>query len=237
MLFEWFCKYFVFRPSILYSGVNGAFIHSEFLSPFRHCHGYPVKRQYSRASGVPSLLSQSRPFAVLRTVVAIIVSAFNGMFGCWPISHVVNKYSKIIPTRTYGYASSAVIRITRISMIVTPLAHRFPYTIIFMRRKAMNSKSIFSYTPARFNRFMSLCKMSITNNRFISAVTFTQPSRWPSEDLSERNKPTKPTSSNIYCIVVNWYKISFSHIATRFSNVIRGRLFPQPVLHYSMVSP
>lgn len=98
--------------------------------PLRDGHGLPIERKQNVQASVVVLGFARSPIAVIRSVVTIIVSAFNGMAPAWAVTDIGNESPKgVAPLRTDGDASASIRAVAFVSGVSAALNHCSPHII------------------------------------------------------------------------------------------------------------
>lgn len=111
--------------------------HTNGLCPLGNRLRLSTKANLMGAAGVVALLLLSRPPAVARFVIPVVVDAVELVLRAWPFSHVPEEVRKIFPFITYRYSSPAVVLIAGGFWISYPLEHPRPYGVFPFSRHAM----------------------------------------------------------------------------------------------------
>jgi len=217
------------RPTTAQSIADTGVSDRQALRPFHHCLGNAIKRKHPIVSGVVHLLLARSPHAILSRVAERIIDTFKRVVVRGSVAHIGQEHEKITPLRTRGNTSIAVVaRIFGVGVVGSG-SHCFPDTIHRSAGKPVGSRRTTSFTrfnlkaPARFSRLV-FCSNILQGNNF---GTSTRATEHP-ELMAAFSAMMKLNSSKPAVLVALLYN-GFSHIATRFSNVIRGRVFQHPV--------
>jgi hypothetical protein len=93
----------------------------------------------AKLSPVPILLTSGRPVAIIRRVVAVIVTSLQHHFRMWSQAHVFEKCKeRISPLRAYLYASFAVTLVVSIFGVFAATDHRAPSVVFHGSTQAVS---------------------------------------------------------------------------------------------------
>lgn len=162
------------------------------------------------AGGVPRaitrLFSTSRPAAILRGVVPIVINAVNRVSLRRPLSHIRQKCAERIPTLTNTNAASSVPGIARVSRVVTAAPHRIPRGIGNRSPTASFSGSVLLNATSTAPRALSTNQVSGRGQRGPTAFTLAYP--------AETDATVFATSKNLQLSELLTDQISrFSHLS------------------------
>lgn len=114
--------------------------HTELSRSVRHGHAFTADRDQTVRRRVVGLLSVGRPSAVVRSVIAIVVDAFNRMIVGRPLAHIREKLCEVsAPSFAYANTSCAVGVKACVASVVTTLLHVEPHTIFRRACSAVRS--------------------------------------------------------------------------------------------------
>lgn len=160
------------RPSLPESLREGLWFETTISSPLRNGERYSMINYNAVGSCVVGLLSASRPYAIIRRVVSVIVDAFNGMAWRWLVAHVTVEIQKrILPRSTKLYPASSIILVGMAFRIVASITNTSPTGINWRFAHAMS----FMRTTTRFS--VAGFYMLAFSNSFIAALANTIPFR------------------------------------------------------------
>lgn len=123
------CQRLFDRPSALETSVNRLSTDSRFIAPFSRCHRFSAKRQESSVSIVSVLLDRRRPFAILWTIVSVIVDSIDRMLVAWTPSHVFEKGFIPRPAFTNTDASRAIVFEGAMVFVIATAEHCRPCAV------------------------------------------------------------------------------------------------------------
>jgi hypothetical protein len=166
--------------------------------------GNPVK-----AGSILVLSFHSRPAAVARFVVSIVVDAINRVAGRWARPHVGNEISKGFPSVTDGNATASVpMVLIGLAGMAAPVQHRFPSGVFGRVGRAALS---FSGTPTTLG--LSSNKQGNANGDGLAAIATTKPAQGAALSVVDfyGRELAKTLSGVIFVIISNWGKLLRSH--------------------------
>lgn len=182
-LFNWLSDRSFRSPSTPYSAMRSLIRNSENPAPLFKRFFKSINDDIDAASFVISLNRPSRPYAIFRRIVFIVIDSFYRVFFGWSFSHIFQKIFKgFSPTFTYLYAATTIIFPTFIVSIFRSINHAAPYSI---KRVSFSPfcKTVFYHpfridfsiiTSARYSNFSS--KINACRYRLISTITDAIPS-------------------------------------------------------------
>jgi len=198
-----FCESNLNRPSNSDSCVNHTTTESSALRPFREAKSFALELNHPIFSSVSALLFLSRPTAVFRAVIPIIINSIKRHFGR-AATHISKKVFKRFNPPVANLDSPAAI----------------VFKSWIMRIQASRQHSVVNLINSRVSRFPMSCKsfgsqlipkaaaghtessleIIAINNGSFSAVAFTNPTCIPFEPSGVCNyRPSKkPSSGQIY---------------------------------------
>jgi len=225
------------RPSV---SVNSVFEHAPAKSssspPLGHGERYTVVCYQSVVAFITTLIEMCSPIAVIRRVVAAVVSAFNGVLWRWAFSHVANKVrNRFKPSVTHNNSTSTIV-FERSGIVV--IASRLnvavnapfdgmgqPVLSIVEWTRISSKASTGACDPVNQTCFANYgLSATRADAKIFNGLVF---------NGSDSGKPAEVFSSYIYRIGIKFDKLQLSHFVTSNNRLIRGGLFPQPVLHYN----
>lgn len=143
------------RPPARHSLANLSIIHSDMSSPLRSSHFLPAVFYKYIIGLVICLVEIISPVAILRAVVAVIVSAFNACFGLRSLTHIIKKALKgVAPAVAYFNTSTAIYRIFGIVRVVASSNYPLPSHMLRSPAHAVRSVMVVqffrNYAATRF---------------------------------------------------------------------------------------
>jgi hypothetical protein len=102
--------------------------------------GYP-----NIAARISVLFFRGSPTTIPRLVVAVVVNTINRVLGAWARPHVRVEFPEIIPSRTNGDTTPAVILEFLPSRVVNAAVHRCP-ALVFRAFMGLSIHPVFGYT-------------------------------------------------------------------------------------------
>jgi len=146
---------------------------SESTRPLSQPPSFSVVAQESRFACILSLLHGSRPFAISRFIVAVVVDAFNAMLWGRLLAHVLQELRKrIAPLFAHNYSATSVPVITGIVRVVAPRLHFAPRTVF---RRFISTTSTGAVASARLDGL--LFKIATSHDSGVTALTEALPAR------------------------------------------------------------
>jgi hypothetical protein len=113
------------------------------VCPLLQVHGNAVMSKHSITTSVIRLLFGSRPTAVARFVVAVVVDPVNLVLGRWLASHIFQEVrERVEPSLTDCNAALPVAVITAVGFAKTSSAHGYPRAILW-RGKSSQAFAMF----------------------------------------------------------------------------------------------
>lgn len=105
--------------------------------PLGACEAFSVERNQHVVASVAMLLDVSRPPAIPRFVVPVVVwESVYRVFGGWTRPHVSEKVLKRSPSFAYGYAACSVVFVARGILVRAPRPHAGPDSVLGGRMSA-----------------------------------------------------------------------------------------------------
>lgn len=137
---RWSRESFFCAPSISNnSEMNKVWIKAGQFRCFRHGHFIAIENNHAVAPCISSLLSRSRPAAVIRRIAFVIVDSIKAM-SVWTRPHgQIKRLETSPPFIADSYAARAIGGIFRIRFAIAPLFHALPCGVF---RSVIHSQSI-----------------------------------------------------------------------------------------------
>ena len=115
------------RPTFLQAFTQRVLVNAEFIGPVGQALRAPLERKPSVVSSVSILLAASRPRAVRRFVMTVVVVAFNGVLRRWPWTEVVvERLERMQPAVAHADTAAAVVMKLGVVRVVTTGLDRLP---------------------------------------------------------------------------------------------------------------
>jgi hypothetical protein len=132
------CKRTINRPIVTEQPVpQYATSKSSALTPFCQRERFATELYSAVSSCVSHLFLASRPAAIFRTIIYIIIYSVNASVRWW-LSHVMNKILKRHPSLANSNTTCSVLVITGMMRVVASSFHCTPYAIRSAIRHAMS---------------------------------------------------------------------------------------------------
>lgn len=164
-------------------------------APFRYGMRHTVHRQMMIAPRIIHLFALSRPTAIIRFIVTVVVDAIKRMLFGGTFAHILKKvFKRLHPSVTNQDASAPVVRVDGFCGIVAPLFHFAPNIMGARVRLAVfvlfGGHYFFAQTSTTAR--MSRCQVGRTDLRNRAANTFAPPSPRALSTFSEaQDRPTE----------------------------------------------
>lgn len=135
----------------------------------------------SKCSPIPILLRPGSPIAIVRCIIAIVVSSLKHHFRLRSKTNVFEECCKrISPSRTNFNTSSSIAFVIRILRVLTSSNHRAPRVILNCASPSMSSEpfntKFFIQASARACRSLLPHQRTLVEHFFSSAFTSAKPS-------------------------------------------------------------
>lgn len=116
-------------PPVLYPAVKSGRVHTTFSSPLGERLNASVKSQATVHPLVVILSFMRGPFTVIGRVAKIIVDALKRVVCGRTRTHIKDEIREGIPPFTNPYSASAVIMVSTLRWVLTPLTHLLPSVV------------------------------------------------------------------------------------------------------------
>jgi hypothetical protein len=175
---KWRSEQTLHRPSRAESCVDRVSGETLAVGPCLKTHRDAVPCKESVIRPIALLLIISGPSAIIGSITAVIVDAFNGVLA-GARAHVSYKVGEVAPTITNGDPTTAIVLISRIFQIVATALHSIP-NLILPRSRRVSGRAVFetllsSQASAAFRSATSEVQITRADVRFSPAVTYAQP--------------------------------------------------------------
>ena len=190
----------------IYAFVGAVARNIQFSTPYTQRLGAVLIVNHKRFLLVIHLLNQSAPFTVFRRIVTIIVDSFYRMPWRWPLAHIREEISKVIPSVADVYSAPTILSKFGVIRIITAISHSTPYTVFRNIRLSvfvpMFTQFLVTQTPATF-RFTTAQGGSIGACES-TTITHTQPENLSSLSCNrpQSNQSFKSLSCQVYETVI-----------------------------------
>lgn len=135
-----FSQGFFYTPSASVNpSYDSAIIKPKLPTPLSNGSSDAIHSEIGVCALVRHLLLNSRPSAVTRFIVSVIIDSINRVTRSRAFSHVCQEHSKILPLFAYGYASRSVDFMLWVFGVLASLLHPSPAVICFRGNCAMAS--------------------------------------------------------------------------------------------------
>lgn len=181
LLLHWLAQGVGWSPAKAKAVIDCYVRNSGSLRPLGHGKRQAAGGEFYRLSAVANLLSRSRPAAVLRAVIAVVVNAVDRVLGTWLRPHVGKEVLKRFqPSLADCDASTAVAGEFVVVSAVASAIDRLPARML---RSPSHAVSAFALTcplclPASARLGVPTAEMCAEYSRFFSALTKADPSRF-----------------------------------------------------------
>lgn len=151
------------------------------------------------------------PFAVFRRIRAIVIYAFDGVFGAGACAHISQKVLERVPALTDRNTATAVIRVGESIRVVTSGAHCLP-DVVFGRAgssvRAIEPIHAGAATVASTGQSRGCARTQITRARNLATLTGAPP---PSRAIFSACEPnngqaSKTLSLNVLKLRMSWLR-------------------------------
>lgn len=124
------CEHSLDRPACAKAAIQNRYRHTGFASPIRQGKCFALVRQKLVRPLVSCLFFPSRPTAVPRLIITVVINAFNGVTAGRAIPHILEKVAKRLPPSvTHAYSALPIMFMGAAVGIVAPLDHVDPHSV------------------------------------------------------------------------------------------------------------
>lgn len=194
------------RPSCMVSALQCGAFYAQFRAPFRDIHRLPFECQADVATSIVGLSLTSSPFAVIRLVVAIVVTTLKRLLSR-TLAHVGKEVFKLLPSRADHDAASSIVSKLRAAWIRAARNHALPNDMGLRAAPSMSARA-----PSGLFCLQASARLSVAASKRAgkdafrhSAIATTQPSR------RHASVANHSTDSNELPETLAWLK-SFCHL-------------------------
>lgn len=224
---SWWEQKFIFVPVCIDSISKRGRRNPSFFSPLTKALIVAADINSFCPPSVLCLLIASLPSAVFGFVVAIVIDPAYGCFSKWLRPHIAQeRRERVLPSGADGDASSTIVHIAWLVLVVASFNHATPSSIFCTSRKPMSCVAKNGFLSSSTSTRQSVFQVIRRNVPSGATRAFAQPCRFSAvvsnPSVLQYGPLTVLVPSQIFNLVWNSNRITCSHDASLVSRVVRA---------------